>query len=161
MSQVNTKTVLLGSNADQTKNFKITVPTPEDGSLTIERGDGTDVLSLLASGLLQLNNGIKKEVIGGGISAMTGAITDGSWTGVRYSLGNVIITYIAVTISSAGTGVGLVANDVLVGNPTTYGVGRNHANGKQLQAFGTGTAGKVVLIIAAFYPVYVLGKADS
>lgn len=41
MSQVNTKTVLLGSNADQSKNFKITVPTPEDGTLSITRGDGS------------------------------------------------------------------------------------------------------------------------
>lgn len=50
MSQVNTKTVLLGSNADQSKNFKITVPTPEDGTLTIERANGTDVMKFLANG---------------------------------------------------------------------------------------------------------------
>lgn len=33
--------VLLGDSADPTKNFKITVPTPEDGTLSITRGDGS------------------------------------------------------------------------------------------------------------------------
>ena len=50
--------VLLGSNADQTKNFKITVPTPEDGTLTIERGDGTDVLVVGTDGKVTFPSGI-------------------------------------------------------------------------------------------------------
>lgn len=50
MSQVNTKTLMLGQNADQSKNFKITVPTPEDGTLTIERANGTDVMLVAANG---------------------------------------------------------------------------------------------------------------
>lgn len=41
MSQVNAKTLMLGKNADPAKNFKITVPTPEDGTIRLVRGDNT------------------------------------------------------------------------------------------------------------------------
>lgn len=54
MSQLNAKTLMLGQNADQSKNFKITVPTPEDGTLTIERANGTDVMKFLANGGVEM-----------------------------------------------------------------------------------------------------------
>jgi hypothetical protein len=41
---------MLGKNADPAKNFKITVPTPEDGTLTIERANGADVMLVAANG---------------------------------------------------------------------------------------------------------------
>lgn len=43
-------TVKLGDNVDTSKNFLIKVPTVADGTLVIERGDGTDVLSIDAAG---------------------------------------------------------------------------------------------------------------
>lgn len=42
--------VKLGDSADPTKNFQINVPAVPDGTLTIERGDGTDVMKFLANG---------------------------------------------------------------------------------------------------------------
>lgn len=43
--------VVLGTNADPTKNFRISVPTIEDGTLSIARGDGTPVLTVDADGV--------------------------------------------------------------------------------------------------------------
>ena len=42
--------IKLGSNADTSKNFVISVPAVADGTLTIERENGTDVLTIDASG---------------------------------------------------------------------------------------------------------------
>lgn len=50
MSKLALKTVKLGDNADLSKNFLIKVPAVADGTLTIEREDGTDVLTIDASG---------------------------------------------------------------------------------------------------------------
>lgn len=44
--------VKLGDSADPTKNFQINVPAVPDGTLTIERGDGTDVLQVSALGVV-------------------------------------------------------------------------------------------------------------
>lgn len=48
--QLNLGQVKLGDNADESKNFLIKVPAVADGTLVIERGNGTDVLSIDASG---------------------------------------------------------------------------------------------------------------
>lgn len=50
MSQLNLKKIQLGDNADTSKNFVISVPAVADGTLVIERGNGTDVLSVAADG---------------------------------------------------------------------------------------------------------------
>lgn len=50
MSKLATKTIKLGDSADTSKNFLISVPATPDGSLTIERENGTDVLTVDASG---------------------------------------------------------------------------------------------------------------
>ena len=42
--------IQLGDNADTSKNFVISVPAVADGTLTIERENGTDVLKIDASG---------------------------------------------------------------------------------------------------------------
>ena len=42
--------IKLGDNADTSKNFVISVPAVADGTLTIERENGTDVLTIDASG---------------------------------------------------------------------------------------------------------------
>ena len=42
--------IQLGDNADTSKNFVISVPAVADGTLTIERENGTDVLTIDASG---------------------------------------------------------------------------------------------------------------
>lgn len=42
--------IQLGDNADTSKNFLISVPAVADGTLVIERGNGTDVLSIAADG---------------------------------------------------------------------------------------------------------------
>ena len=46
--------IKLGDNADNSKNFLISVPAVADGTLVIERGDGTDVLRMNAAGLMSL-----------------------------------------------------------------------------------------------------------
>ena len=50
--------VALGDDVDLTKNFKIIVPTPEDGTLTIERGDGTVVLKVETNGSVTIPGGV-------------------------------------------------------------------------------------------------------
>ena len=47
---LNLKKIKLGDNADTSKNFLIKTPAVADGTLTIEREDGTDVLTIDASG---------------------------------------------------------------------------------------------------------------
>ena len=50
MSKLKVKEVLLGDNADPSKNFLIEVPAVADGTLSIKRQDGTNVLSIDATG---------------------------------------------------------------------------------------------------------------
>lgn len=50
MSQLSLKKIKLGDSADTAKNFLISVPTIPDGTLTIERENGTDVLTVDAAG---------------------------------------------------------------------------------------------------------------
>jgi len=50
MSQLKTTKVYLGDSATLANNFQISVPATPDGTLTLERGDGTDVLTVDATG---------------------------------------------------------------------------------------------------------------
>lgn len=50
MSTISLKNVKLGDNADPSKNFVISVPSVADGTLTIKRENGTNVLSIDANG---------------------------------------------------------------------------------------------------------------
>ena len=59
MSQLSLKKIKLGDNADTSKNFVISVPAVADGTLTIERENGTDVLTIDASGFVGLADGPK------------------------------------------------------------------------------------------------------
>lgn len=52
MSQLDLKKIKLGDNADTSKNFVISVPAVADGTLTIERENGTDVLTIDANGVV-------------------------------------------------------------------------------------------------------------
>lgn len=55
MSQLSLKKIKLGDNADTSKNFLIKTPAVADGTLTIEREDGTDILSIAADGAVSLS----------------------------------------------------------------------------------------------------------
>ena len=95
MSTVSTKTLQLGSNADQSKNFKITVPTPEDGTLTIERANGTDVAKVETDGKVSFSFGIFGFSItstntGGGSQS---CLSFPSWLGgLKIQWGNQVVT---------------------------------------------------------------------
>lgn len=54
MSTLKTKKVQLGDNADPSKNFLIEVPAVADGTLTIKREDGTNVLSVSNTGVVSI-----------------------------------------------------------------------------------------------------------
>lgn len=58
MSKIATKTVKLGDSADSSKNFLISVPSVPDGTLTIERESGTDVLKVAAAGGVSIQGGV-------------------------------------------------------------------------------------------------------
>lgn len=58
MSQLNIKKIKLGDNADTSKNFLISTPAVADGTLTIERENGTDVLTVDASGKVTVPFGV-------------------------------------------------------------------------------------------------------
>ena len=59
MSQLSLKKIKLGDNADLSKNFVISVPAVADGTLTIKRENGTDVLTIDASGFMGVADGPK------------------------------------------------------------------------------------------------------
>ena len=48
--ETGSQSIKLGSNSDESKNFLISVPSVADGTLVIERGNGTDVLRIDTSG---------------------------------------------------------------------------------------------------------------
>lgn len=50
MPDLNLRSIQLGDSSDSSKNFVIKTPAIADGTLVIERGDGTDVLSIAANG---------------------------------------------------------------------------------------------------------------
>lgn len=50
MSTINLKNIQLGDNPDPSKNFVLSVPAVSDGTLSIKRQDGTNVLSIDAAG---------------------------------------------------------------------------------------------------------------
>lgn len=56
--------IKLGDNADTSKNFVISVPAVSDGTLTIERENGTDVLTIDASG--NIRAGVGGNLVGNG-----------------------------------------------------------------------------------------------
>ena len=49
--------IKLGDNADSTKNFVISVPAVADGTLTIERENGTDIITVAANGVVTGGSG--------------------------------------------------------------------------------------------------------
>lgn len=53
--------IKLGDSATPSKNFIISVPDIPDGTLTIERGDGTDVLTIDAAGKVAFPTGIVSD----------------------------------------------------------------------------------------------------
>ena len=55
MSKLKCKNVVLGDNADTTKNFSINVPSVADGTLTIETEAGVDVLKVNSDGGVQMS----------------------------------------------------------------------------------------------------------
>lgn len=70
MSTIQTKTVRLGDSGTLANNFELSVPAVPDGTLTLQRQDGTDVLAVNAAG---------KVVIPGvvGIVSQSGGIPTG------------------------------------------------------------------------------------
>lgn len=58
--QLALKTIKLGDHADTSKNFLISTPAISDGSLTIEREGGTDVLSIDVNGDVTLTGKLKQ-----------------------------------------------------------------------------------------------------
>lgn len=50
MSTIKLKNIQLGDNPDPSKNFVLSVPAVADGTLSIKRQDGTNVLSIDATG---------------------------------------------------------------------------------------------------------------
>lgn len=50
--------IKLGTNADTSKNFVISVPAVADGTLTIERENGTVVFKIEANGTVTIPGGV-------------------------------------------------------------------------------------------------------
>jgi len=75
MSKLKVKEVLLGDNADPSKNFVLSVPAVADGTLTIKRANGTNVLSIDATGKVQFPNG---GTIGSNAGKLTSPVSLGA-----------------------------------------------------------------------------------
>src|SRR5574338_765275 len=105
MSTLQTKTVRLGDSGTLANNFELSVPAVPDGTLTLQRQSGTDILVVTAGGDIQLQNTERSytPVIVGGTSAGVG--TYSTQDGRSLDLG----TYVYVRIFlqwSAHTGTG-------------------------------------------------------
>lgn len=95
--------VLLGQSADQTKNFKITVPAVPDGTLTIERGDGTDVLTVAANGLVSFPQGSQMIGVGQTWQTLTGSRVAGTtYTNTTGKPIQISVTFYSTTTAGYG-----------------------------------------------------------
>ena len=140
MSTLKTKKVQLGDNADPSKNFLIEVPAVADGTLSIKRQDGTNVLSIATDGKTVIPGVVGTVAQVGGIP--TGQIIESGNNAngyyVRYADGVQICwvnKVIATTISGVANGIwnypatftGVPTNvlSILTSNPSSYisGVG--------------------------------------
>lgn len=65
--------IQLGDNADTSKNFVISVPAVADGTLVIERGNGTDVITVAATGNVTQKAGIFTDGVSGTLLATADA----------------------------------------------------------------------------------------
>ena len=131
--------IQLGDNADTSKNFVISVPAVADGTLTIERENGTDVLSIDANGKVAFPQGFSYPIIGG-LSSSGGTLGSGSWTGTVTKIGALEIVTGVVNIVSVNTATGSLI--ILGANPNSksgYGTGRSGVTGKALQVRPIGT----------------------
>lgn len=182
MSQLNTRVVRLGASADPTKNFLISVPAVPDGTLTIERESGTDVLTIAANGQIQFPVGFQSGTYTPTIIGLTsaGAGTYSTQVGDWQRIGKLCI-FRAYLVWTAHTGTGniavtlpftaqggnfaslaawadsiiLGANQIIVGlaEPT-----QQHASLRTVQA-GGGSAGNVAMdtagsiIISGAFPI--------
>jgi hypothetical protein len=102
MSQLKVKEVLLGDNADPSKNFVLSVPAVADGTLSIKRQDGTNVLSIDATGKAVIPGVVGTVAQVGGVP--TGQVVESGsnsngWY-VRFADGTQICTFIGVGVNA-------------------------------------------------------------
>lgn len=57
-TKINGSQIQLGDDADTSKNFIISVPAVADGTLVIERGNGTVVFKIEANGTVTIPGGV-------------------------------------------------------------------------------------------------------
>jgi hypothetical protein len=101
MSQLSLKKIKLGDNADLSKNFVISVPAVADGTLTIGRENGADVLSIAADGKADFSFGLFGFEYGASGVARRGYIKVPVW------LGGWVLQWGSITFTaSAATNVG-------------------------------------------------------
>jgi len=157
MSTIAVKKIKLGDNADTSKNFLIEVPAVADGTLTIKREGGINVLSVAADGGIELNATWKSYT-----PVLLGATTAGVGTytirqGEYLDLGTVVFVRIRLDWS-AHTGTGAMhitlptmADNTTLNALTTWGNGTNvgaaHVplalviNSDAIQIYGVSTSG--------------------
>lgn len=91
MSQLSLKKIKLGDNADLSKNFVISVPAVADGTLTIERENGTDVLTIDSAGNIRAGSSCNLAGNGPAFSAqLTGnqTVVSGATTKLQFASEN-------------------------------------------------------------------------
>ena len=90
---LNLKKIKLGDNADLSKNFVISVPAVADGTLVIERGNGTDVLTMDASG---------KVVFPGNSQAWTNPTRVAGTTYTNNEVVNITVSVVVYNTAASG-----------------------------------------------------------
>lgn len=107
MSTISLKNVKLGDSPDPSKNFVISVPSVADGTLTIKRENGTNVLSIAADGVVAIPGGFGRQsftpYVSGGTAAGVGTYTTQGGSYVR--VGNLVFVEL-VLVWTAHTGTG-------------------------------------------------------
>ena len=126
MSTLKTKKVQLGDNADPSKNFVLSVPAVADGTLSIKRQDGTNVLSIDATGKAVIPGLVGTVSQSGGVP--TGAIiergSNANGEYVRYADGTQICRAIRTGNQNAttrvSTGLDLYYADETITLPASF-----------------------------------------
>jgi len=109
--------IQLGDNVDTSKNYVIKVPAVADGTLVIERGNGTDVLSIDASGKLTFTAADTQLPLG--VEQTWQDVTASRATDTTYtnSTGRSICVSIATTSAANGSAAYLQVNGVEIARP--------------------------------------------
>lgn len=139
MSDLNLRSIQLGDNADVSKNFVIKVPAIANGTLVIERGNGTDVLSIAADGKVTLTPTTEMTPIGVGQTWQDVSASRAFGTTYTNTTGRPIQVSVYVEATAANLIASLAVNGLTVGITGSSGAANNGGYGQLIATVPNGS----------------------